>query len=152
LEAQTCYSTENVEEPLLSLLWDEEESLAVLKAVGQEDIVVITALAELETLVQLKAAHLGGEYNLPRCRSLEAQLTRFYSQPPFEFRALSGTFLKTALRQHRNSGSLHCRAFDRLHLAAMEDLHLRRLMTHDQGQAAAAVAMGWDAVMPGMKT
>jgi predicted nucleic acid-binding protein len=133
---------------LLSLLWDEEESSAVLKAVGQEDVVVITALAELETLVQLQAAHLGGEYNLPKRRALEAQLTRFYSQPPYEFRPLPGALLKTALRQHRNSGSLHGRAFDRLHLAAMEELSVRRLMTHDQAQAAAAVAMGWDVVMP----
>ncbi len=134
---------------LLSLLWDEEESPAVIKAVGHEVVVVITALTELETLVQLKAAHLGGGYNLPRWRRLEAQLIGLYRQPPYEFRALSSTLLKTALRQHRNSGSLHCRAFDRLHLAAMEELKVRRLMTHDQAQAAAAVAMGFDVVKPG---
>jgi len=133
---------------LLSLLWDEEESPAVMIAVAREEVVVITALTELETLVQLKAAHLGGGYNLPRRRLLEAQLTRLYGQPPYEFRALSGSLLKTALRQHRNSGGLHCRAFDRLHLAAMEDLKVRRLMTHDQAQAAAAVAMGFDVVQP----
>ena len=133
---------------LLSLLWDELESSDVINAVAREEVVVITALAELETLVQLKAAHLGGEYNLPRCRLLETRLTGFYRQPPYEFRALSASLLKTALRQHRNSGSLHCRAFDRLHLAAMEELKVRRLMTRDQAQATAAVAMGFDVVQP----
>lgn len=133
---------------LLSLLWDEEESPGVIQAVVREEAVIITALAELETLVQLKAAHLGGEYNLSRRRLLEAQLTRLYGQPPYEFRPLPGTLLKTALRQHRNSGALHCRAFDRLHLAAMEELKVRRLMTHDHAQAAAAVAMGFDVIQP----
>jgi predicted nucleic acid-binding protein len=137
---------------LLSLLWDEEENAAVINAVGHEDIVVITALAELETRVQLKAAHLGGGYNLPRLRLLEAQLTRLYGQPPYEYRPLSGTLLKTALRQHRNSGTLHCRAFDRLHLAAMEELKVRRLMTRDHAQAAAAAAMGLEVVQPGRIT
>ena len=137
---------------LLSLLWDEQESADVIHAVAREEAVVITALAELETLVQLKAAHLGGGYNLPRLRLLEAHLTRLYGQPPYEFRALSGTLLKTALRQHRNSGTLHCRAFDRLHLAAMEELQVRRLMTHDQAQAAAAVAMGFEVIQPGRTT
>jgi len=137
---------------LLSLLWDELESSAVILAVAREEIVVITALAELETLVQLKAAQLGGEYNLPWRRVLESRLSGFYRQPPYEFRGLSGRLLKTALRQHRNSGRLHCRAFDRLHLAAMEELQVRRLMTHDQAQAAAARAMGFDVVQPGKTT
>lgn len=56
---------------------------------------------------------------------------------------------QAALRQHRNSGELHCRTLDRLHLAAMEELSISRLMTHDEGQAKAAIEAGFKVVRPG---
>ena len=46
---------------------------------------------------------------------------------------------------------LHCRSLDRLHLAAMEELGIKRLMTHDFRQAEAAREMGIDVVMPGVR-
>lgn len=56
---------------------------------------------------------------------------------------------QTALRQHRSSGSQHCRSWDRLHLAAMEELEVSRLMTHDAAQAKAAMDAGFQVIRPG---
>jgi predicted nucleic acid-binding protein len=134
---------------LLKMLWNEAESSAVAAAVDAEDRVLISVLAEVEILVQLKAAYLGGDYSLPRLRQIETRLAMFRNQPPWEFRSLPGTLFQTALRQHRNSNSQHCRSLDRLHLAAMEELKVSRLMTHDQGQAKAALEAGFEVVSPG---
>jgi predicted nucleic acid-binding protein len=134
---------------LLKLLWNEPESSAVIDAIADENTIVVSVLAEMETLIQLKAAHLGGDYTLPQLRRFEAQLAIFRNQPPYEFRALPGTVFQTALRQHRNSGDLHCRSLDRLHLAAMEELKVSCLMTHHEGQAKAAIEAGFEVVRPG---
>jgi len=134
---------------LLKLLWNEPESSTTIDALAEENAVVISVLAEMETLVQLKAAYLGGDYALPQLRRFEGQLAAFRNQPPYEFRTLPGTVFQTALRQHRNSGDIHCRALDRLHLAAMEELKVFRLMTHDQGQAKAAIEAGFEVARPG---
>jgi predicted nucleic acid-binding protein len=134
---------------LLKLFWNEPESSAVIDAIASERAVVVSSLAELETMVQLKAAHVGGDYSLPQLRRLETQLALLGNQPPYEFRALPSTLFRTALRQHRNSGDQHCRTLDRLHLAAMEELKVRRLMTQDAGLAKAALEAGFEVVRPG---
>jgi predicted nucleic acid-binding protein len=135
---------------LLKLLWIEPESSAVAQALGMEDLIVISVLAEVETLVQLKAAYLGGEYAASQWRRLEARFSVLRHQPPYVFRDLPGAVFQTALRQHRNSGATHCRALDRLHLAAMEQLGIGRLMTHDEKQAKAAAAANFEVVRPGL--
>lgn len=134
---------------LLKLFWREAESDAVVDALGRERAVVISVLTELETLVQLKAAYVGGEYSRGVWRRLEAQLAALRNQAPYEFRSLPAALFASALRQHSNSGPVHCRALDRLHLAAMEELELSRLMTHDAAQATAARALGFEVIMPG---
>jgi predicted nucleic acid-binding protein len=103
----------------------------------------------LETLVQLKAAWTGGSFTRPQWRKLETELALLRNQPPFEFRSLPSAVFQAALRQHRNAGDLHCRSLDRLHLAAMEELRVSRLMTHDEGQAKAAIETGFEVVRPG---
>ena len=50
---------------LLKLFWKEPESSAVIHALGRESSVVISVLTELETLVQLKAAYLAGDWGWP---------------------------------------------------------------------------------------
>jgi hypothetical protein len=67
---------------------------------------------------------------------------------PFEFRELAGAVFQLAIRQHV-SGRWHCRTLDRLHLAAISELGLRRLLTNDGKQAAAARALGYEVVFPG---
>ena len=48
----------------------------------------------------------------------------------------------------RIAGGFHCRSIDPLHLAAMEELGLKRLMTHDVRQAKAAVEGGFQVIRP----
>ena len=127
----------------------EPGSSAVLEAVHRETTVVVSILSELEVLVQLKADYLAGNQTRPRWRQLEAQLAVLHSQTPYEFRTLAATLFQTALRQHRNAGDIHCRSRDRLHLAAMEELKVSRLMTHDERQAKAAIEMGFEVIRPG---
>ncbi|MGA2180102.1 MAG: type II toxin-antitoxin system VapC family toxin [Verrucomicrobiota bacterium] len=134
---------------LLKVFRPEALSEAVWNAIHREASVIVSVLTELETRVQLKAAWTGGSFTRAQWRHLEAQLGILRNQPPFEFRMLPGTVFQTALRQHRNSGDQHCRTLDRLHLAAMEELKVSRLMTHDESQAKAAIEAGFEVVRPG---
>lgn len=134
---------------MLKLLWPEPESDAVLEHVAREDVVVVSELAELETEVQLRAAWLVGRYREATWRRFRAKVAEFRETEPFAFRPLPGSLFQTALRQHHASGRVVCRTLDRLHLAAMEELDVNRLVTHDTTQAQAARALGFDVLMPG---
>ena len=133
---------------LLKVLRPELMSEAVWTAISRESSVIVSALAELETLVQLKAAWTGGMLTRTQWRQAETRFAVLKNQLPFEFRTLPAAIFHTALRQHRNSGGKHCRSLDRLHLAAMEELKLSRLMTHDERQATAAIEAGFEVVRP----
>jgi predicted nucleic acid-binding protein len=134
---------------VLKLLLTEPESEAVRQAVAREEDVIISALTELETAVQLRAGRLGGAFGQRHYRAYLARLETFRETEPFRFAPLPGTVFQTALRQHQRTGQLHCRSLDRLHLAAMEELGLRRLMTNDAAQAAGARGLGFEVLRPG---
>jgi predicted nucleic acid-binding protein len=134
---------------LLKVLRPEPLSEAVWSAMNDEVSVIVSVLAELETLVQLKADWTGGMLTRNQWRQAETRFGILINQSPFEFRGLPGAVFQTALRQHRNSGRKHCRSLDRLHLAAMEELNVSRLMTHDERQAKAAIEAGFEVVRPG---
>lgn len=134
---------------LLKLLLEEPESEAVRLAVARESEVIVSALTELETAVQLRAGWLAGEYRERRYRAYLGQLNAFRETDPFQFLPLAGSLFQTALRQDRDARRIHCRTLDRLHLTAMEELGLRRLMTNDAAEAAGAKALGFEVVSPG---
>jgi len=134
---------------LLKLLLPEPESAAVQVALATEDVAVVSVLTELEADVQLRADRLAGRLTRMQYRRLVERLAALTTQPPFDLRTLPGSLFQTALRQHRTRETPHVRAVDRLHLAAMEELGVRRLMTHDAAQAAAAGAIGYEVVSPG---
>jgi predicted nucleic acid-binding protein len=134
---------------LLKLLLEEPESHAVRDAVANEELVVISSLTELETEVQLKSAAKGGEIRTSQWRHYQAKLTAMRNFEPFEFRYLPAAVFSTALRQHRHPQAAYCRTLDRLHLAAMEELKLARIMTFDEMQSKAARELGYAAVRPG---
>ena len=134
---------------LLKLLLTEPESEAVRQAVAREEDVVVSALTELETAVQLRAGRLGAVFGERRYRAYLDQLERFRDVDPFRFLPLPGTVFQTALRQQRRARQPHCRSLDRLHLAAMEELGLRRLMTNDVTQAIGARSLGFEVLRPG---
>src|SRR6185312_13636591 len=134
---------------LLKLLREESDSPAVAGAVATEDHVIVSSLAELEAEVQLRAATLGGQITTSQWRQYLAKLTGMRNFDPFHFRHLPASVFSTALKQHRHPRAAYCRSLDRLHLAAMEELNVRRLMTLDQAQASAAAALNYEIVEPG---
>lgn len=134
---------------LLKLLRDEPESADVRGAVSNEEAVAVSSLAELETEVQLKAAAVGGEIRTSQWRQYQAKLAAMRNFNPFHFRHLPAAVFSTALRQHRHPQAAFCRAMDRLHLAAMEELKLTRLLTLDDVQAKVAAALNYEVVRPG---
>jgi hypothetical protein len=134
---------------LLKLLVLEPESPAIRRAVADEQHVAVSTLTRLEAAVQLKAEYLGGRYRARRWRAYREGLTALVALSPFRVHTLAGNVFETALRQHDEGDEVHCRSLDRLHLAAMQELGLRRLMTHDDGQAVAARALGYTVVQPG---
>jgi len=136
---------------LLKLLREEPESAEVRSAVDAEDEVVVSSLTELETEVQLKAAALGGEIRTSQWRQYQVRLNALRNLDPFHFRYLPATVFSTALRQHRHPQAAYCRSLDRLHLAAMEELKLTRLLTLDQIQGKAAEALDYKVLYPGRR-
>ncbi|PWU19125.1 MAG: hypothetical protein C5B48_14010 [Candidatus Rokuibacteriota bacterium] len=110
---------------LLKLLLEEPDSEAVRVAVARESEVVLSSLTELEAAGQLRAARLAGEFGDRRHRAYIGRLDVFRETDAFRFRPLAGSLFQTAMRQNRES-RIHCRALDRLHLAAMEELGLER--------------------------
>src|SRR6266705_455653 len=123
---------------LLKTLWEEPESPAVREAIADEQEVVI------------RAKWLSGGLTKPRYEAYRKKLASFRETSPFEFRDLSGAVFRRAIEQHL-AGKWHCRSLDRLHMAAMSDLGQRRLLTNDAKQAAAARALGYEIVSPGMR-
>ena len=136
---------------LLKLLLEEPESESVRLAVAREVDVVVSALVELEASIQLRAGWLGGEYRQARYRAYLGRLRAFKTMEPFRFVPLPGVLFATALRQDADAARVHCRTLDRLHLAAMEELGVRRLMTHDSSEAEGATALGFEVIAPGRR-
>ena len=98
--------------------------------------------------VQLRAKRFAGDLTKRRYDGYATQLQSFKSMAPFEFLELPGTVFRVALEQHL-SAAVQCRSIDRLHLACMSELGVRRLMTNDGKQAAAARVMRLQVVSPG---
>ncbi len=133
---------------LIKFLREEPGSHSVEHAIELEEEVVVSSLTELEAEVQLKAAALGGDIRTSQLRHYQARVSALRNFDPFHFRYLPAAVFSTALRQHRLPQAAYCRALDRLHLAAMEELNVSRLMTLDENQAKVALALGYRVVQP----
>lgn len=127
----------------------DEHLRDVTLAIYREAAVVVSPLTELEAFVQLKGFHLGGGMGAARYARTLNRLADTFTNNPFVKRPLVNRIFSVAIAQHEES-SVHCRSLDRLHLAAMQELRVRRLMTHDVRQAEAAREMGFEVVMPGV--
>ena len=134
---------------LLKLVWPERETETVTALISQEPLVLVSSLAELESFIQLSAAYFGGRYSKTKLVRLQAELQGLLRSDPFERRSLSGAVFDVAQKQHRRSDKkTFCRTLDRLHLAAMQELGLSRLVTNDLQQAGAARALGFEVMVP----
>lgn len=132
---------------LLKLLFYEPDSPRVHELVAAESDVVVTSLVELEAEQQILARYLAGRLSRSRRITVLARMRELLAQAPFERLSPPVSFLDAALRQARGS-RVYCRTLDRLHLGAMEALGLRRLLTNDDQQAAAARALGFEVILP----
>jgi len=91
---------------LLKLMLEEPESEAVRMAVARESEVIVSALTELETAVQLRAGRLAGEYRERRYRAYVGRLNVFRDTDPFRFdRWLARCFRRRCARIARRAGS-----------------------------------------------
>lgn len=133
---------------LLKLLFNEPESEAVRNAVAAESDVQISSLARLEAQIQLKAARLGGEFGRPKHGAYLKRLNSFGDMDPFHFSVLAGSVFETALKGDSKASDSHLRTLDRLHLAAMSELGITRLMTNDARQRLAAEQSGYSVIFP----
>lgn len=132
---------------LWKLLVEEPESARVRELIGNEPEVVISSYAEFEAEQVLRALCRAGTLTARQEVRLGRVLADFRGMDPFRHRSLPFDLPGIARLQARRS-PLYCRTADRLHLAAMEALGVRRLLTHDDQQATAARALGFGVVLP----
>jgi predicted nucleic acid-binding protein len=133
----------------LKLLFAEPESDRLVELMSSEPRMFVSTLTRIETFVQINAREVGRMITRREGDRLRRKLEELLGNPPFESATLSGSVLSTAERNARTPRrSGHCKTLDRLHLAAMESLGLRRLLTNDDQQAGAARALGFDVLMP----
>jgi len=133
----------------IKLLLVEPESEEIEKVIRILDVVVVTSLTRLEARVQARGFVAGGRLDSRAGNRFEIDMKELLNEAPFQTFKLEGSIFETAIRQQETS-IVHCRSLDRLHLAAMEELGVRRLMTHDGRQAEAARELGYEVVMPGV--
>lgn len=132
---------------LLKLVITDAHSSAVEEAITVESVVLISSLTALESQVQLRALSRSGKMKPREMNQAQKDLAEILAGLPFVSRQLKGTVFSDALLQHMDS-AIHCRSLDRLHLAAMAELGITRLMTHDTRQAEGAKELGFEVLMP----
>lgn len=133
---------------LLKLVITDDFSEETDRVISQETVVVVSNLTELEAKVQCRAIQLGGKIKRARAKRLQEILLDTLSRFPFVIRELPASVFQTALAQNEAS-KVHRRSLDRIHLAAMAEMRISRLMTHDGRQAEAAQELGFSIVIPG---
>jgi len=134
---------------LLKLLWQEPETARTEFLVNAESTVVVSDLARLEVTVQIRARRAAGLLTKRGAERLALQFETLVATPPFEMRACAPSLIEDARQQAGAARPrAHCRTLDRLHLAAMAGMGLRRLLTNDDGQARAARTLGIRVVLP----
>ena len=134
---------------LLKVLFPEPETSRVMQLIAAEEHVVVSTLARLETLVQVHARAVGGLLTRPAARSLVHRLEKLLRQAPYEVVRAPTAVVDVAEGQVRTlPRDAYCPTLDRLHLAVMKSLDLRRLLTNDDAQARAARALGFSVVVP----
>ena len=133
----------------LKLFFPEPETTRVAGLVSAETRVVISALVRLETLSHVHARVAGGLMSRAFGANLVRRMDRMLETDPYELVFCPASIVEVAEAQVRPlARSAHCRTLDRLHLATMQALGLQRLLTNDDGQAAAARALGFDVSLP----
>jgi predicted nucleic acid-binding protein len=134
---------------LLKLLFVEPESMRTSQLLVVKPHVVVSSLARLEAIVQIQGRVAGGSLTASKAASLVRLLDQTLASTPFNLMTMpSGIDGIAAGQIIPFNRSVHCRTLDRLHLAAMQGLGIRRLITNDDIQAHAARALGFEVLQP----
>jgi predicted nucleic acid-binding protein len=134
---------------LAKLLFDEAESPRTVALIAAEARVAVSSLARLEAAVQIQGRVAGGSLTPRQGKQLLEKLTGIISRQPLELVADPPDVFAVAEKQVRDAPKpAHCPTLDRLHLAIMEALGFRRVLTNDDAQARAARALGFEAILP----
>ncbi|WP_221032661.1 PIN domain-containing protein [Actomonas aquatica] len=131
----------------LKLLFPEPESAAVAALMGAESLVVVSSLVRVEAEQQIASRRAGGLLTAAKHKKVQRAMNDLLGMEPFQARELGGVLWPLALEQIARAKE-PCRTLDRLHLAAMAELGVTRILTHDRRQEAAAREMGYAVVVP----
>lgn len=131
----------------LKLLIVEPESAKTSKIIGGEHQVVVSSLTRLEAFIQVQRRMAAGMITADVAARLTEQIKALLQSAPFESRDCPADLIAVAENQIV-APLIYCPTLDRLHLAAMEVFELRRLLTNDEAQAAAARALGFGVILP----
>lgn len=134
---------------LLKVFLDEEHSGAVNEAIFEHGTVLVSLLTLLEGKIQIRGLRTGGVIRPREELRLNEAIRLTLGRRPFKLLPMPPRLVEAALAQN-NASEIHCRSLDRLHLAAMEEFGINRLMTHDLRQAGAARELGYEVVSPGL--
>lgn len=130
---------------LVKLLAFEPESERVAKIIQSETKHIVSSLARLEALVVLGTLVAAGEISKRTAGQRKTRLQDLLALPSFAFERVRSEVFEIAEEQ---LAPAYCATLDRLHLAAMHSLGLRRLFTNDDQQTRAARALGYEVIMP----
>ena len=123
---------------LMKVLVTEPESDQIEAIIADQDQVIVSSLTELELRNRLLALRRGGVIRERHHRALTKEVERLLKVSPFQVETLAGTVFDLAIKQIERRGAVYCRSLDRLHLAAMQALGLKSILTTDARQVAAA--------------
>ncbi len=134
----------------LKVFFPEPETDRTLALICAEPRVLVSSLTMLEALSQIHARVAGGLLSPGRATRLRRRLEAVLALAPYELVRCPGDVVDVAAEQVKVAARTgYCRTLDRLHLATMQALEVRRLLTNDDTQAAAARTVGFDVLMPG---
>ena len=133
----------------LKLLWDEPETERVEELILAEVEAVVSDLTRLEIASQIHGRRAGGLLTRSGAERVLRQADTIVDLAPFVVRTTGALLVESARRQiDVRDPKAHCRTLDRLHLGALEELGLDRLLTNDDAQARAARALGITVFLP----
>ena len=134
---------------LLKTLFLEPETAKTLELIAGEERVIVSSLARIEALTHVHGRVAGGLLSRATARRLAQRLDALLDSAPYDLTRSPVTIFDLATAQVRSfAAKRYCRSLDRLHLATMEALRLRRLLTNDVAQARAAEGMGFVVLFP----
>jgi predicted nucleic acid-binding protein len=132
---------------LLKLFFSEPESVRTSEIVSHEPDITVSSLTRLEALIHIQRREAIGMLTSAKAGRRRRRLERLVTLSPFKLQTCPSALITAAERQVQ-SVTTYCPTLDRLHLAAMQLFHLRRLLTNDDSQAKAAHELGFEVILP----